>query len=136
MSQTLAFAKEMRSDATDAQQRLWFYLRAHRLGSHKFKRQQPLGRYIVDFVCFEAACIVEADGGQHADNAAYDQTRDAWLRAEGFTVLRFWNNEVLTQTEAVLERIFGSKNPVARFKSGSGTRRIGTYRTEIGRAHV
>jgi very-short-patch-repair endonuclease len=71
----------------------------------KFKRQKPIGRYIVDFVCYSPKLIVELDGGQHADQTAYDDRRNDWLRRQGFVVLRFWNNEVLTQTEAVLEAI-------------------------------
>ena len=71
----------------------------------KFKRQKPIGRYIVDFVCLECRLIIEIDGGQYADRTEYDQARDAWLRSEGYTVLRFWNNEVLQQMEGVLERI-------------------------------
>jgi hypothetical protein len=71
----------------------------------KFKRQKPVGPYIVDFVCFKPALVVEVDGGQHMERAAYDQRRDDFLRKCGFVVLRFWNNQVLEQTEAVLEMI-------------------------------
>ena len=107
-------AKTLRAEQTEAEQRLWYHLRANRLGGLKFKRQKPLGPYIVDIVCMEHALIVEADGGQHAENQAYDQKRDNWLREQGFRVLRFWNNEVLGETEAVLERILAaalSPNP-------------------------
>ena len=69
----------------------------------KFKRQLPIGRYIVDFVCLEYRLIIEADGGQHNDET--DQLRDAWIKAQGFTILRFWNHDILQQTEAVLESI-------------------------------
>jgi hypothetical protein len=65
----------------------------------------PLGRYVVDFVCFEARVIIEVDGGQHAEGIAQDQLRDAWLGSQGFRVLRFWNNDVLRETDAVLETI-------------------------------
>ena len=99
----LEFAKYLRSHQTDAEQRLWYHLRAHRFMNLKFKRQQPIGRYIVDFVCLEYRLIIEADGGQHGDEA--DRLRDDWLNAHGFTILRFWNNDILQQTEAVLERI-------------------------------
>ncbi len=99
-----AFAKHLRRNMTDAERLLWQHLRAHRLQGAKFKRQQPLGNYIVDFVCFETKLVVEVDGGQHLDNVQ-DEQRDAWLRGQGFEVLRFWNNEVLTQRDAVLERI-------------------------------
>lgn len=101
----LHHAKALRSDQTDAEQRLWYYLRAHRFMALKFKRQKPIGRYIVDFVCHECHLIVEVDGGQHADQTKYDSHRDDWLKRQGFKVLRFWNHEVLQQTEAVLEEI-------------------------------
>ena len=71
----------------------------------KFKRQKPIGRTIVDFVCVARSLVVELDGGQHADATVKDQQRDAWLRSQGYTVLRFWNNEVMLQLEGVLERI-------------------------------
>ncbi len=99
-----AFAKEMRSDATDAERVLWRNLRAHRLAASKFRRQQPIGPYIVDFVCLYAGLIIEVDGGQHLQSVR-DAERDASLRRQGFTVLRFWNNDVLQRTESVLEEI-------------------------------
>jgi len=98
-------AKALRTHQTDAEQRLWYHLRAHRFMGLKFKRQKPMGRYIVDFVCMERGLIVELDGGQHADAVMKDQRRDAWLRGQGYTVLRFWNNEVMQNLEGVLERI-------------------------------
>ena len=96
-------AKSLRTNQTDAEQRLWYYLRAERFMGLKFKRQKPIGPFIVDFVCMEHRLVIEADGGQH-DNEA-DIRRDVWFQVKGFTVLRFWNNHVLGQTEAVLERI-------------------------------
>ena len=101
----LSNAKTLRTNQTDAEQRLWHHLRAHRFMDLKFKRQKPLGRYIVDFVCVERRLIIEIDGGQHAEQVEYDQHRDAWLRNQGYTVLRFWNNEVLQQLEGVLEQV-------------------------------
>ena len=98
------FAKSLRQCLTDAEQRVWLQLRAHRLCGAKFKRQQPLGPYIVDFVCFESRLVIEIDGGQHLDSAD-DRVRDAWLGARGFRVLRFWNHEVLNDLPAVLEVI-------------------------------
>ncbi len=98
-------AKSLRSNQTEAERKLWYHLRAHRFMGLKFKRQKPIGRYIVDFICMDRHLIIELDGGQHADQANYDQQRDAWLRAQGYTVLRFWNNEVLQETEGVLEQI-------------------------------
>jgi very-short-patch-repair endonuclease len=97
-------AKAMRSKPTDAEALLWRHLRAHRLANLKVKRQQPIGRYIVDFVCLERRLIIEVDGGQRLENAN-DARRDAWLHGQGFHVLRFWNNDVLLNTEGVLERI-------------------------------
>ncbi|MEQ1517933.1 MAG: DUF559 domain-containing protein, partial [Usitatibacteraceae bacterium] len=100
----------MRAAPTDAEATLWRHLRAHRLADHKFKRQQPLGDYIVDFVCFEGRVIVEVDGGHHNDSVS-DKLRDAWLRSRGFIVLRFWNNEVLQNLDGVLARILESLTP-------------------------
>ena len=98
-------AKTLRSNQADIEQKLWYHLRAHRFMQKKFKRQKPIGRYVVDFVCLEDKLIIELDGGQHADNVEYDQQRDLWLRSEGYTVLRFWNNELMNEMEGVLERI-------------------------------
>jgi very-short-patch-repair endonuclease len=97
----------MRSDQTDAEHRLWQVLRAHRFAGYKFRRQAPLDFYIADFVCFSRRLIVELDGGQHADSAA-DQRRDAYLKAQGFRVLRIWNSELFTNEEGVLETILSA----------------------------
>ncbi|MGN6327687.1 MAG: endonuclease domain-containing protein [Rhodanobacter sp.] len=101
----LTNAKSMRSAQTPAEQHLWYHLRAHRFMGLKFKRQKPLGPYIVDFICLERGVIIEVDGGQHGDDVAYDRQRDRWLASQGFAVLRFWNHDVLNQTESVLDRI-------------------------------
>ena len=98
------FAKALRKNMTDAEQLLWRHLRAHRMCGRKFRRQQPIGPYIVDFVHFGARLVVEADGGQH-NGSSSDETRDAWLRSQGFTVMRLWNHEILQNSEAVLEAI-------------------------------
>jgi very-short-patch-repair endonuclease len=91
---------------TDAETKIWQRLRAHRFQNLSFRRQLPVGPYVVDFVCLEARLIIEIDGGQHAvEEASYDQKRDAWLRAEGFRILRFWNNDVLKNLRGVLERV-------------------------------
>ncbi|MFM9886180.1 MAG: endonuclease domain-containing protein [Burkholderiales bacterium] len=100
----LSNAKAMRSSPTDVEALLWRHLRAHRFAGVKFRRQQPIGAYIVDFVCFEQRVIIEVDGGQHLDNPE-DNRRDAWLNEQGFRVLRIWNNDVFLNTEGVLERI-------------------------------
>lgn len=97
-------AKNLRRNLTPHEQILWQHLRAGRLQGFKFKRQQPLGKYIVDFICLEAKLVIELDGSQHA-LAQTDKTRDAWLHAEGYTVLRFWNNELTENLEGVLEAI-------------------------------
>jgi very-short-patch-repair endonuclease len=100
-----AKAKELRKNSTDAERALWKQLRAHRLVGYKFRRQQPVGRYVVDFVCFEKQVIVELDGGQHAEQVAYDAERTSWLQARGFRVLRFWNHETLQNIEPIVEVI-------------------------------
>ena len=101
-------ARDLRNNPTDAERLLWSQLRLWQLGGYKFRRQQPLGRYIVDFVCLEKRVVIEVDGGQHAQQAADDEERDAWLRHEGFVVLRFWNHEVLKNCNAVKEVILGA----------------------------
>lgn len=98
-------AKVMRSAQTPAEERLWYFLRAHRFLGLKFKRQKPVGPYIVDFICMERDLAIELDGSQHGDQVAYDRERDSWLAGQGFTVLRFWNHDVMNQTGSVLERI-------------------------------
>jgi len=97
-------AKRLRQRMTDAEHRLWYRLRAHRFDGHKFKRQVPIGPYVVDFGCLNRRLIIELDGGQHADRPS-DRRRDAWLKMQGYEVLRFWNIDVLKNTEAVLEAI-------------------------------
>jgi very-short-patch-repair endonuclease len=100
-------AQALRKNPTDAERKLWAHLRLRQLGEYKFRRQHPLGPYIVDFICIEKKLIIEVDGGQHDDNKFYDSKRDKWLENKGFTVLRFWNNEVLTYIENVKEVIAG-----------------------------
>lgn len=101
------FAKEMRQAPTDAEARMWYFLRNRRLGHWKFRRQHPIARYIVDFICIEAGLVVELDGGQHNDllKQPADEERSAFLAERQLRVLRFWNNDVLANTEAVLEQI-------------------------------
>jgi len=93
-------ARDMRADATMAENLLWQALRNRQLEGFKFKRQVPLHNYILDFVCFEAQVIVEVDGFQHAENA-HDLARDALFRAEGFRILRFWNEDVVKNIDGV-----------------------------------
>jgi very-short-patch-repair endonuclease len=97
-------SRNLRSAQTDAEALLWRHLRNRQLGGQKFVRQDPIGPYICDLVCREKRLIVEADGGQHADSAA-DATRDQWLTAHGYRVLRFWNNDILENIDGVLETI-------------------------------
>ena len=101
----LSFAKQMRHAPTTAERRLWLHLRAWRCQGWKFKRQQPIGPYIVDFVCFEQQLVVEVDGSQHIELALTDESRTRWLESRGFRVLRLWNDEVLGRTDVVLEEI-------------------------------
>ena len=108
------FARKLRTNPTDTESLLWRYLRAGRVDGYKFKRQQPLGGYIVDFVCFESRLIIELDGGQHADQAEADKIRDQWLNGQGFQVVRFWNNEVMTNLEGVLQCIHAALSPSPR----------------------
>lgn len=89
----------------DAEALLWRYLRAGHLTGHKFKRRQPIGGLIADFVCFEKAVIVEVDGGQHLEAQAADAARTRWLEARGFQVVRFWDDHVRMRSEHVLEEI-------------------------------
>src|SRR5215213_4705849 len=97
-------ARRLRADPTNAERKLWHRLRGRSINNSKFVRQEPIGRYFVDFVCREKRLIVEVDGGQHAGSRR-DAARDHWLAEEGYRVLRFWNNDVLTQIDAVLETI-------------------------------
>lgn len=101
----LARAKAMRSTQTPAEARLWTRLRNKKLKGAKFKRQVPMGPFIADFVCFEAKLIIEADGGQHAVQEGYDAQRTSWLEAQGFIVMRFWNMDILGDTDAVIDAI-------------------------------
>ena len=94
-------ARELRKNPTECEQALWRHLRMRQLGGYKFRRQQPIGQYIVDFVSFEGRVIIELDDGQHSQQMDYDSKRTAWLEARGYRVLRFWNNQVLKEIEAV-----------------------------------
>jgi very-short-patch-repair endonuclease len=98
-------AWELRQKSTDAERLLWRYLRAKRLDGLKFRRQEPIGNYIVDFVSFNKRVIVEVDGGQHMARKVADEKRTTWLEEQGFKVLRFWNNDVLKNTEGVIRTI-------------------------------
>ena len=90
---------------TDAERLLWSKLRKRQVLGSRFRRQHPVGGYIVDFVCIEAKLIIEVDGGQHAEQQRYDDARTDWLSNQGYRVIRFWNHEILTNFEAVMETI-------------------------------
>ena len=97
-------ARALRVAITDAERKLWYALRDRRFSGFKFRRQVPIGRFIVDFVCFERRLVIEVDGGQHADSAR-DVWRHRWFVANDFRVLRFWNNDVLCNLEGVLTMV-------------------------------
>jgi very-short-patch-repair endonuclease len=108
MTAKVTFARRLRRSQTDAERVIWFRLRDRRLNGLKFKRQVPIDKYIADFCCAEARLIIELDGGQHA---VRDETnRTAILEAMGYLVLRFWNNDVLSNTDSVLEEILNAIN--------------------------
>ena len=123
--QRRARAKSLRHDMTDAERRLWYWLRAHRFYGTSFRRQTPIGPFIVDFVSHAPRLVIELDGGQHSENRR-DVGRDAWLAANGYRVLRFWNSDVLKNRDGVLEiiadAIFCARPPSrrSRMKSAIG----------------
>jgi lysyl-tRNA synthetase class 2 len=108
MTAKVTFARRLRRDQTDAERVLWFRLRDRRLNGLKFKRQVPIDKYIADFFCAEARLIVELDGGQHATRD--ESNRTAILESMGYLVVRFWNNDVLQNTDGVLEEILNAIN--------------------------
>jgi very-short-patch-repair endonuclease len=123
-------ARMLRRRSTEAEKRVWQTLRAHQAGA-KFRRQQPIEGYVVDFVCFEHRLVIEIDGGQHGDADGYEQRRTRCLEANGFRILRFWNNDVMN-IEGVFERIIAEldlplplgerKGSVAKRREGEGAR--------------
>lgn len=103
VGKTNPHARDLRRNATDAEQRLWHHLRDRRLGGFKFRRQATIGPFIADFACVELKLIVEADGGQHGGPGDAERTRQ--LEALGWTIVRFWNNDILANTDGVLGSI-------------------------------
>ncbi|MDO9043332.1 MAG: DUF559 domain-containing protein [Desulfocapsaceae bacterium] len=99
-------ARQLRKNQTEAEKLLWSYLRNRQIEDCKFRRQWPIGTYIVDFACLPRQLVIELDGGQHAETITYDETRTRFLEAEGYKVIRFWNNDMLSEPEAVLQRIY------------------------------
>ncbi|MBL8706265.1 MAG: endonuclease domain-containing protein [Rhodospirillales bacterium] len=115
-------ARALRRDSTAAERKLWSVLRSRRSSAYKFRRQFPIGPYIADFACFAHRLIIELDGGQHAQQAPYDDARTRYLEAQGWRVLRFWNNDALATTEGVLTMILDAlANPLP---SGEGSERM------------
>ena len=98
-------ARDLRKKSTDTENALWNLLRNRQLTGYKFRRQAPIGKYIVDFLCFERNLVVELDGGQHQEQADYDAERTRVLESGGYRVIRFWNNLVLEDTDAVLQMV-------------------------------
>jgi very-short-patch-repair endonuclease len=107
---TSSFARNLRSNSTDSEIKLWFRLKNRQLKNFKFRRQAPVGKYIVDFICHEKGLVVEVDGGQHMDASKADGMRTVWLESHGYRVIRFWNNQVLEETDAVLQEILRHLN--------------------------
>ncbi|MEO8104186.1 MAG: endonuclease domain-containing protein, partial [Betaproteobacteria bacterium] len=101
----VAAARKLRRNSTEVERKLWHRVRDKQIEDFRFRRQRPIGKYIVDFVCLEANLIIELDGSQHADAVTADAARTQFLESLGYRVLRFWNNEVLENIEGVLERI-------------------------------
>jgi len=115
-------ARRLRKTPTDAEKRLWSCIREKQLDGFRFRRQQSIGDYVADFFCPQAKLIVEVDGGQHADSAR-DDVRTQWLESQGYRVVRFWNNDVLGNTDGVVERILealraGPPTPTLPLKGG------------------
>jgi very-short-patch-repair endonuclease len=104
-------ARKLRKEQTDAERRLWWNLRNRQLEGWKFRRQFAIGNYIADFVCIDAKLIIELDGGQHSEQRKYDEQGTRELEKAGFVVLRFWNNDVLTNSESVIEEILRMLHP-------------------------
>jgi len=100
-----SFAKNLRENQTDTERFLWQSLRSKQLDGFKFRRQAPIGPYIVDFVCLERGVVIECDGGQHTFNRTKDKERDRWFEEQGYRVLRFWDSDVLKNPEGILEVI-------------------------------
>ena len=105
------YAKELRKNQTDAERHLWTHLRNRAFLNYKFRRQYWIEKYIVDFVCLEKQLVIELDGSQHQTQKSYDEKRTHFLESKGFRVVRFWDNEVLKNTQQVLEYLYDQIHP-------------------------
>jgi adenine-specific DNA-methyltransferase len=105
---TLARARALRQEQTDAERKMWKLFHIRRFAGAKFRRNHPIGKYFADFCCLKARLIIEIDRGQHADEtqAQYDRRRTVYVRSQGFRVIRFWNEQIFKESESVLERIY------------------------------
>lgn len=99
-------AQSLRKNITEVEKILWYYLRSRRFEGIKFRRQYPIGKYVVDFIVPECGLVIELDGGQHALQQKKDMVRDAYLKSQGYHVLKFWNHEVTGQLDSVLQRVY------------------------------
>ena len=107
------FARHLRENMTDEGRVAWAKLRHRQMAGFRFRRQAPIGQYVVDFVCFECKLVIELDGGQHAERIEHDNQRTRWLETQGFRVIRFWNFETQEDWDDVSERIWKSLNELA-----------------------
>lgn len=106
--ETTVNARSLRSEMTNAERRMWQFLRGKQLDNFRFRRQHPVGKYIVDFACVEMKLVIELDGGQHQDQVDCDELRTKYLQSQGWRVLRFWNNDVLGNLDGVLSSVLDS----------------------------
>ncbi len=121
------FARKLRKSETDAERKIWQQLRSRSLNGAKFRRQHPIGPYIVDFICINEKLIIELDGGQHQQQQDYDAKRTAFLEQSGYRVLRFWDDDVLMRTADVMQLIFNAlaaphPNPLPASSPGQGAK--------------
>jgi len=102
MKTPLLHARALRKNMTPQERKLWYLLRDRRFAGYKFRRQLPLGRFVVDFACWQAKLVIELDGGQHSENVDYDEVRTLWLARHGWRVVRFWNNDLLDMENVLM----------------------------------
>ncbi len=112
-SKALGFSKKLRSNQTDCENIIWEHIRAKRLNGIKFRRQVPIGKYIVDFVNLGKKLVIELDGSQHLENIYYDEQRSHYLNMLGYTVLRFFDNDIINNTDNVLNEILNKYNELS-----------------------